>query len=256
MGVATDVDNGPLGDDDAAGYLRYGIGPLHPAPKEAKGWLFGAGELAMTAQDLAKWDTAMIAQSVLQPASYRAMETEVLLANGIGTQYGLGIGVKSFEGHRMLSHGGEVSGYSAENLVLPDARLAVVVLTNEDTSIAPSAIARKIAALLMSQNASRQQETLRLARTVFANLQSGKIERRHFSANANTYFNEQALKDFASTRAPLGHWLSFEKAGEQERGGMTYRSYTVKFAERTLDVMVRILDDGKIEQYQIAAEFQ
>ena len=42
--------------------------------------MFAAGELAMTALDLAMWDISMIEQTVLKPESYRALETETLLA--------------------------------------------------------------------------------------------------------------------------------------------------------------------------------
>ena len=42
------------------GYFRYALGPLHPAPKEGHGWMFAAGELAMTPEDLAKWDISII----------------------------------------------------------------------------------------------------------------------------------------------------------------------------------------------------
>src|SRR5437867_322709 len=50
----TDTDQEKLPMSDPTGYLRYALGPLRPAPKEGKGWLFAAGELAMTPQDLAK----------------------------------------------------------------------------------------------------------------------------------------------------------------------------------------------------------
>ena len=250
-----DVDDGPLGQQDAAGYLRYALGPLHSAPKEARGWLFGAAELAMTAQDLAKWDAAMIGQRILKSSSYREMQTEVLLKNGSGTQYGLGIAVKRISGHRVLEHGGEVSGYSAENLVFPDDRVAIAVLTNQDMSNAPSAIAHKIASLLIPEDAATSNRELRRVRSIFEDFQKGQIDRTQFSANANSYFTELAVRDFASALAPLGQPLTFEPAGEQERGGMTYLSYTVKFSQKTLDVWVRVLPDGTIEQYQIAAEF-
>jgi len=250
-----DVDNGPLGEQDAAGYLRYALGPLHSAPKEARGWLFGAAELAMTAEDLAKWDAAMIGQRILKPSSYREMQTEVLLKNGTGTQYGLGIGVKQLSGHRVLEHGGEVSGYSAENLVFPDDRVAIAVLTNQDMSNAPSAIAHKVASLLIPEDAATRNGELRQVRTIFEYLQKGQIDRTQFSADANSYFTQVALRDFASGLAPLGQPLTFEPSGEQERGGMKYLAYTVKFSQKTLDVWVRVLPDGKIEQYQIAAEF-
>ena len=53
----------------------------------------------------------------------------------MGTRYGLGIFVTSTSGGiRTLEHGGEVSGFVAENIVLPDDKIAVVVLTNQDAS--------------------------------------------------------------------------------------------------------------------------
>src|SRR5262245_44960203 len=106
-----DTDSGPLGESDPRGYLRFALGPLRPAPKEGKGWMFAAGERAMTAEDLAKWDVSVIDQKILKPASYREMQTDVLLKNGLDTHYGLGVDVNSQNGHRAISHGGEVSGF-------------------------------------------------------------------------------------------------------------------------------------------------
>src|SRR5436190_3151091 len=85
----TDIDQAPLGGEDPSRYLRYAMGPPRPAPKEGKGWLSAAGELAMTARDLAAWDLSIIDQTVLKPASYRAMQTDTLLKSGAATGYGL-----------------------------------------------------------------------------------------------------------------------------------------------------------------------
>ncbi|HEX9110873.1 MAG TPA: serine hydrolase domain-containing protein, partial [Terriglobales bacterium] len=82
MKSVMNIDQERLTDTDATGYLRYGLGPPRIAPKEGKGWLFAAGELAMPAEDLAKWDISLINQTVLAPASYRQMEAEVVLKNG------------------------------------------------------------------------------------------------------------------------------------------------------------------------------
>ncbi len=73
--------------------MQYGLGPLRLAPQEGSGWMAGAGELAMTPEDLAKWDISIINQSLLTPKSYKELETEVLLKNGVGTHYGLGVHV-------------------------------------------------------------------------------------------------------------------------------------------------------------------
>src|ERR1051325_9214254 len=86
MRSVLNIDQEKLTESDPTGYMRYALGPLRVAPKEGRGWLFAAGELAMTAEDLARWDISIIDQKVMQPASYRELETEVLLKNGLGTQ--------------------------------------------------------------------------------------------------------------------------------------------------------------------------
>ena len=60
MASVTDTDAAPLGPSDPAGYVRYALGPARPAPKEGPGWMFAAGELAMTATDLATWDVSVL----------------------------------------------------------------------------------------------------------------------------------------------------------------------------------------------------
>src|SRR5207302_161052 len=60
MESVANIDQNKLGDTDPTGYMRYAVGPLHPAPKEGRGWLFAAGELAMPTNDLAKWDIGIM----------------------------------------------------------------------------------------------------------------------------------------------------------------------------------------------------
>jgi CubicO group peptidase (beta-lactamase class C family) len=252
MKSVMNIDQNRLTETDATGYLRYALGPPRLAPKEGKGWLFAAGELAMPAEDLAKWDISMINQTVLRPASYAQMEKEVVLKNGLGTRYGLGVSVRQESGQRAIEHGGEVSGFTAHNLVFPDARMAVVVLVNEDSVDASGDIARKLADLLFREaDAGKQEEQ---SREIFAALQQGKINRALFTGNCNSYFSEQALKDFASSLGPLGSPTEFTQTYKQDRGGMTFRLFEVHFSQKTVEVWERIMPDGKIEQYQVSAK--
>jgi CubicO group peptidase (beta-lactamase class C family) len=249
MKSVMNIDQNRLTETDATGYMRCALGPLRVAPKEGKGWLFAAGELAMPAEDLAKWDISIINQTVLRPTSYAQMEKEVLLKNGLGTRYGLGVDVRQEQGERAIEHGGEVSGFTAHNLVFPDQRIAVVVLVNEDSVEASSDIAKKIAALLFREADAGKQEDQ--SREIFAGLQQGKINRSLFTDNCNSYFTEQALKDFASGLSPLGAPTEFTQTYKQDRGGMTFRLFEVHFPQKTVDVWERIMPDGKIEQYQV-----
>jgi CubicO group peptidase (beta-lactamase class C family) len=252
MKSVMNIDEQRLTETDATGYLRYALGSPRVAPKEGKGWLFAAGELAMPAEDLAKWDISLIQQTVLTPASYRQMEAEVVLKNGLGTRYGLGVGVRQEMGQRAIEHGGEVSGFTAANLVFPDARVAVVVLTNQDSVDASGEIARKVTALLFREADAGKQEDQ--AREVFAGLQQGKINRALFTDNCNSYFTDQALADFASSLGPLGPPTDFTQTAKQERGGMTFRLFEAHFPLKTVAVWERVMPDGKIEQYQVSAK--
>ena len=250
MKSVMNIDQERLTETDAVGYLRYATGPLRPSPKEGKGWLFAAGELAMPAEDLAKWDISIINQTMLRPASYAAMERETVLKNGLGTHYGLGVAVRNELGQRAIEHGGEVSGFTANNIVFPDSHIAVVVVTNEDAVPASSDLAKKIAALLFRDaDAARQEEQ---SKAIFAGLQQGKIDRSLLTDNCSSYFTEQALRDFGDSLGPLGTPTEFAQESKSERGGMTFRLFEVHFPQKTLQVWERIMPDGKIEQYQVA----
>ena len=253
MASVANIDEKRLGDTDPTGYLRYALGPLRPAPKEGPGWLFAAGELAMPATDLAKWDISIIDQKVLKPSSYREFSTDTLLKNGLSTHYGLGVDVASQGGHRALSHGGEVSGFTAQNTVFPDDRAAIVVLTNQDAAGASGAIAGGIAPLLFETADAATPAKLTQAMKIFDGLQHGTIDRSLFTDNANAYFSEQAVQDFASSLGPLGTPQSFVQASQSLRGGMTLRVYIARFPQKTLRVWTFEMPDGKLEQLQVAS---
>jgi D-alanyl-D-alanine carboxypeptidase len=251
MTSIADFDQHGLAPADPIGYMRYGLGPARVAPNEGAGWMYAAGELAMTAEDLAKWDIALIQRKLMSPASYKQFETETVLPNGVGTQYGLGVFVRSESGHRVISHGGEVSGFTASNAVYPDDRVAVVVLTNQDAVGASGDIAKKLAALAL-QDADTARK-LEQARQIFAGLQRGAINRALFTDNANSYFSEQALQDFASSLGPLGTPKEFNQINQSLRGGMVSHIYELKFGAKSLRIWVYEMPDGKLEQYQVVA---
>jgi CubicO group peptidase (beta-lactamase class C family) len=253
MKSVTDTDIGSLGPDDPGAYIRYALGPLRTAPKEGHGWMFAAGELAMTVADLAKWDISIIDQKVMKPNSYQEFSREVLLTNGVGTQYALGVDVRNDNGRRRLEHNGEVSGFTAENIVYPDDRAAVVVLTNQDAASASGIIGRGITPLLFENADAATAQKLEQARNIFDGFQRGQIDRALFTSNANSYFTDQSLQDFASSLGPLGTPQEFTQTRQSLRGGMTERVYRIKFAQKTLRAWTYEMPDGKLEQYMVAA---
>ena len=251
LASASDFDANPR-NGDATGYLRYGLGPLRIAPDAGPGWTYAMGELSMTARDLAKWDLSLINHSFLKPESYRALTSAVALNNGASTGYGLGVDVSMQGGRLMVEHSGEVSGFTAENIVFPDDSAAIVVLTNQDAAPAAGAIAGQISQILFATEDAQAASRTAQARTIFEGLQRGTVDRSLFTSNANAYFGQQALADFASSLGPLGPLTGFVQTRKSERGGMVYRSYRVSFPNRTLRAWTYEMPDGKLEQYQIA----
>jgi D-alanyl-D-alanine carboxypeptidase len=252
MDSIVNVDQDRLIESDPTGYLSYALGPPRPAPKEGRGWLFAAGELAMTAQDLARWNVGMLERRLLKSGSYREMQTEVLLASGLGAGYGLGLDVVRLAGHRALAHGGAVSGFTAQDTVFPDDGAAITVLTNGETHAAKQ-ITDRIAPLLFESRDAVAASSARAGR-ILADFQRGRIDRGLFTSNANSYFSEQALADFAASVGPLGTPTELKQVGQSERGGMTYRRFRVVYAKKTVAVHERDMPDGKIEQFQVVAE--
>ena len=248
------TDEGGLPPADAQRYLRYALGPPRPAPKEGRGWMFAAGELAMTASDLAKWDISVIDQRILTPASYHMQQTDVLLTNGTATGYGLGVDVGVVNGHRVISHGGEVSGFTAQNSIYPDDRAAVVVLTNLDATGASGQIARRITDALFAANDAATATAVARAKAIFMGLQHGTIDRALFTSNANAYFSPAALADFKQSLGPLGAPAEFAQTRRSLRGGMVFRAFHVRAGTRNMTITTFTTPDGKLEQFQIEAD--
>jgi CubicO group peptidase (beta-lactamase class C family) len=242
-------DEVKLTQPDAAAYYRFALGPLRSAPKEGRGWMFAAGELAMTAHDLALWDESLIAQTVLKPESYKQMFTEVKLKDGKGTHYGLGVDVLDRNGHRSIEHGGEVSGFVSDNEVLVDDGVAVAVLTNQDAVGAASTIAR-LAAPVVAGFPPTDAEKQAIA--IYHDLQQGRIDRSLLALNLSDYFTAEALADFHESLAPLGEPLTFRQINDSLRGGMTFRSFQIVYPGKRLRLTTFTYPDGKLEQYLIA----
>jgi D-alanyl-D-alanine carboxypeptidase len=250
MTSVTNSDLAKLTAADAQGYFRRANGPAHEAPHEGPGWMYAAGELAMTAEDLAKWDISVIDKTILAPASYDAMETEVHLANSIGTRYGLGVGVSMPGGHRELEHSGEVSGFVADNVVFPDDGIAVAVLTNQDASGAASTIATQIANALLAVK-TRSVAADEHVKQLVEGFSRGELDRALMTANSNAYFTAEAIDEYKQAIVAAGpvDKVTQDRAGK--RGGMTARRYTVKCASKSLSISVYEAPDGKFEQFLI-----
>ena len=253
MRSVADFDTGPLGANDAEALLRNALGPFRPAPKEAAGWLFGAGQLAMTARDLARWNIAVMDRSLLKPESFKSQQTVMLLDAGTATNYGLGVNIATVGGRRRISHGGAVSGYTTNSQMFPDQRTSIVVFTNiyPGAAGAPGMIADRIARVMFPPPAANA-DSLAQAKRIYDGLMKGTIDRALLTPAANAFFTAEVLSDYAKSLAPLGAPTEFVAGGEGPRGGMMIRSYRIRAGAVLLELTTMTLPDGRIEQFIVA----
>ena len=121
----------------ASGYNHFGDVPVNgltftPAIMES-----AAGGLVSTAEDMAKWEIALETGRILKPSTLAQMAVPIKLKNDSivqgndGTRYGLGWDLPTWEGHRVMAHGGDhVTGFTAIFARFIDDKLAVIMLTN------------------------------------------------------------------------------------------------------------------------------
>jgi hypothetical protein len=213
----------------------------------------------MTAEDLAKWDIARINRALIPADDWEAQETPVRLNDGSDPGYGLGVGIRTVAGRKVIRHTGEAVGFLSSNSVWPTERAAVVVFTNTWSSGAYTRIARDIANVVLTPSPAAAQDPVAAAqaahaRTVYDQLRAGTLDRSLLTKNANYYFTEQAIADFRSSLAPLAEPTAFEPAGKPVlRGGFVIQGYTVKYPGRTLDLSTFYEPgaNGRIEQFLV-----
>jgi len=236
--LAIDDTNGPAFPQ---GYHRNALGPVRPAKPAARGWLWAAGELSMTAEELAEWDIARINRTLLPKEDWEEMERPVRLADGTSSGYGLGVSTQLVNGRRVVNHGGESVGFLSQNSVWIDDGVAIVVLTNGDFADVQEQLTDKIADIVLPKAAAADiGETAREAdvRSTLAALRTGKLDPARFTENARYYFNPQTLGDYRQSLAPLGALTGLELVRPPRlRGGFVNRVFKLKFAKRTLTLI-------------------
>lgn len=129
----------------------YVEGPL-PAPFMSPSLGFAAAEFRTTAQDLATWTRALHRGQVLSAASVAAMSTSHRLPDGSDPHYGLGLRPHRFEGQPYLQSNGDILGFHAETVYLPQEDLFVAVLTNgEEAPVALDPLAKHLVRLTLGR---------------------------------------------------------------------------------------------------------
>jgi len=113
---------------------------------------YAAGSLLSNVDDLAAWNEALLAGKLIKRETLEKAWTSFKLTDGTPTNYGFGWGVGTYEGRRMIEHGGGIPGFSSAGILFPEDRLFVTLLTNSTVpNRAPGPFAFRVAALALGE---------------------------------------------------------------------------------------------------------
>lgn len=241
--------DGGFGPTDALGYTSYFFGPYERAPVAAAAWLNAAGSLSMTAHDLALWTIALMQHDVVPASDTAILWQPRLLADGENPGYGLGFSLGAFNGHREVSHGGEVVGYQSFEALFPDDQTSIIVFANGTPSDVSSTIGHAIAEHIYGSTAADAglPDAAALTRTWLLELAQGRVDRSVLTADFDAFMTPARIHEAATSLALLGS-PRVENARSALRGGLVVNVLTVTFKTKSMRAILYRTPDGKIAE--------
>ena len=231
----------------ATGYTTYALGPPFPAEPEGRGWAGSAGAIWSTPSDIAAWDMALIGGKVLSDDSYRTLTTPRRLKDGRSTGYGCGDGIVEEGPAVVFKHGGAVSGFVAENIVVPATRSAIVMMANTDFA-SLDALENHILDKLVPHvdvPAINGPSARDAARTFLVGLQSGRVDRSTLGDDYSAFLTPQLV---AGAHNSLGPISNVEVDNTAERGGMEVAVIHFNSGKQPAGALMYRTPDGKIQE--------
>lgn len=238
--------------------------------------------------DVAKWVTAMmnggkygdkLEKRLFSAAVAKELWTPQTINSSSDpyafTSYGLGWNLSTTYGNFEAKHSGGLSGIVTQITILPQQKLGIIVLTNQQSGAAFNAISNSIKDGYLGvkeMNRIKTYNDARLAREKKANEIVGKIwadieatqKMNATTPNLSNYtatFTDSWFGDVIISRNPKSVNLHFQaKNSPKLRGDMTYykgTTFIVKWNDRSLDadafVNFSLDHNGKANGFKIAA---
>lgn len=133
--------------DLAKAYMWTVDGRVFEAPTFELG-MSPAGSMYTTVNDMGRFMSAMFAGGrgvkgrMLKAATLEQMWTPQFATAGQKTGYGIGFGIREFEGRRTIGHGGAIYGFATTLKAMPGDKIGAIVVTTKDSA---NAVTNRIA---------------------------------------------------------------------------------------------------------------
>ena len=150
------VDDLGADPDHAGGYERR-QGVVVPVPPRPVTAMAPAGAVNSCADDMTRWLLAQLGggqvdgRAVISPGTVARQHAPHMLVPEDRTfpastrhAYGLGWMIGRYRDHRLAEHGGDIDGFQAECVLLPDDGIGVAVMTNTSSSAMTPVLAYRV----------------------------------------------------------------------------------------------------------------
>ncbi len=241
--------------DIATGHTAFQLGETEITQPEAEGWVHAAGGVHASAEDLVRWDIALVDKKIVNARSLETMTTPKKLADGAPTAYACGLGVHQRGAETVYQHSGAVSGFLTWNTILPRTRSAVALSVNSD-HLDARPIHSEIVSLLLKATESKPTPEIAgtpaadAARALFAEMQRGSVDRSKFGPEFAAYMSDARVKAAAPKLAALGEPEKVEVKDTSERGGAENATLELRFKGGAIvRAILHRSPDGKIQQF-------
>ena len=240
------------GSDMARGYTSFGLADPIPADPEAEGWAGPAGAIWSTPSNLLTWDLSLLDRKLLSDSSYKVLTTPQRLTDGRSSGYGCGEGVNDRGLGVVLSHGGAVSGFVAQNTVIPSTRSAVVLLSNSDFSPI-GALNQELIAKVMPKSPDVPSvvglSALEAAKKFLTELERGQVDRASLGEDFSVFLTHQKVEAGKRALNAMGPISNVRIAGVGERGGMEVATVLFDVGKTASRGLLYRTPDGKVQEF-------
>ena len=267
-------------------------GKLEALPQEDMDSSAPAGAIITCVADLAKWMTVQLNGGAYGNARLfsAAQATEMWSAQTIlpieelpgdspaafaATQpnfraYGLGWGLRDYRGKKLVGHTGGLSGYVSQTSLIPELKLGIVVLTNQEVGAAFSAITNTVldrylgvpdtdwvaayAARLKKQQAEGEAAVKKAAGQRNPNTKPALPLASYAGRYRDAWYGDMRIEEHAGK---LGIYFTHtpDLAGDLEH--WQYDTFVARWKNRTLDadayVTFTLKPDGTIDEVRMKA---
>jgi hypothetical protein len=155
----------------------------------------------------------------------------------------------------VLTHGGAVAGFVAQNTVIPATRSAVVILSNSDFSPIGELNQALVAKLLprgVDAPIVAGRPALDAANKFLSELEKGMVDRSTLGTDFNAYLSADKVAAARKALNALGPLRNVRIAQTRERGGMEVAGVLFELGSTPAQALMYRTPDGKVQEFLIA----